>query len=77
MTDEDVRQIAKATVEEMLQRLGADTAEPGKLQKDFAFLRSWRESTEAISRQGKITVTIVLITGLLGLIWLALKGHIS
>lgn len=71
MTDDDARAIARATVREMLLTLGADPDEPTELQKDFAFVRTWRLSTEAVKRQGLLTAAGVIVTGALGLIWLA------
>jgi hypothetical protein len=40
----------------------------------MAFLRNWRESTETVKRQSIITAVAIFMAGLLGLIWLALKG---
>lgn len=81
MTEAEVTRIAsqaaKASVEEMFLRLGIEANNPDDikaLQKDFSHLRGWRESTEAIKRQSMTTVTIVLITGVLGLIWAAMTG---
>lgn len=73
MTEDDARAIARATVREMLITLGADPDEPTELQKDFAFVRTWRLSTEAVRRHGLITAVGVIVAGGLGLLWLALK----
>ena len=71
MTEDDARAIARATVREMLITLGADPDEPTELQRDFAFVRTWRLSTEAVKRQGLLTAAGIIVTGVLGLIWLA------
>jgi hypothetical protein len=75
MTDEDARAIARATVREMLLTLGADPDEPVELQKDFAFVRAWRLSTETVKRQGLKTAVGVIVTAVLGLLWLAIHGR--
>ena len=74
MTDAEVRAIAKAVAHEMLEALGFDPDDKGASQKDMAFLRAWRESTNAVKRQGLVTAVGVIMIALLGLIWLAIKG---
>ena len=84
MTEAEIKRIAseaaKASVEEMFLRFGIEANNPDDikaLQKDFAHLRGWRESTDTIKRQGIITIVIVLTTGVLGLIWAAVTGKFS
>lgn len=76
MSEDDVRVIAAAAareaVHETLKTLGVDPGTPFEMQRDFQHLRSWRQSVEAVKRQGFITVCIVLVTGVLGLIGVAL-----
>jgi hypothetical protein len=74
VTENEVRAIAKVTVEETMLYLGVDVEDPTEVQKDMAFLRNWRESTQAVKRQGLIAAVGVLVLGVLGLIWSALKG---
>ncbi len=76
MTEDDARAIARATVREMLITLGADPDEPTELQRDFAFVRTWRLSTEAVKRQGLLTAAGIIVTGVLGLIWLAVTHRL-
>jgi len=76
MTEDDARAIARATVREMLITLGADPDEPTELQRDFAFVRTWRLSTEAVERQGLLTAAGIIVTGVLGLIWLAVTHRL-
>ncbi|MCX5581502.1 hypothetical protein [Kaistia terrae] len=73
-TDDEIRAIVKASVEETLLALGIDTDEPLEAQKDFQHLRAWRTSSETVKRQGLMTAVGILITGLLGLIYLAVRG---
>ena len=74
MTANEVSKIVKETVAETLKGLGVDTSDPLAMQRDFAHVRSWRESTEAIKHKGMLTVLGILITGAGGLIWLAIKS---
>lgn len=78
MTHDEAHSIAKAAAKEalheMFMALGVDTDDATEVQKDMAFIRNWRESSEAVKRQGMIAAIGVIVIGLLGLIWTALKG---
>ena len=78
MTHDEAHAIAKSAAKEALHEmflaLGVDTEDATEVQKDMAFIRSWRESSEAVKRQGMIAAIGVIVIGLLGLIWTALKG---
>lgn len=78
MTEDEAKSIAKAAateaVHEAFQRLGVDIEDWTEVQRDMAFIRSWRESSEAVKRQGLLTAIGILVAGVLGLVWLALKG---
>jgi hypothetical protein len=80
MTEAEIKTIAseaaRASVEEMFLRFGieANSADDIRaLQRDFAHLRGWRESTETIKRQGIMTAVGVITLGILGLIWTAIS----
>ena len=75
MTDDELRSVVRSTINETLISLGIDHNEYVAMQKDFAFLRAWRESTAAIKRQGIVTATITVVVAGMGLIWLTIKGH--
>lgn len=64
----------RQTVRETLLALGLDAEDPTELQRDMAFLRSWRGASEAVKRQGLVTATIVLVTGFFGLLWAFFRG---
>lgn len=78
MTPDEARTIAKAaakeTVRETFQLLGIDPDDPTEAQRDFQFVRSWRTSSEAVKRQSLVMSVSVIVAGVLGLIWLAIKG---
>lgn len=77
MTEDEAKSIAKAAateaVHEAFQRLGVDIDDWTEVQRDMAFIRSWRESSEAVKRQGLLTAIGIVVAGVLGLIWLALS----
>jgi len=45
------------------------------VQKDFAHLRAWREASDTVKRKGLGAAVTIIVTGLLGLIWLAISRH--
>lgn len=75
MTEEEARTVAREAVHETLQLIGLDVNNPADLQRDFQFMRSWRLSTETVKRQGLISAVTVIVAGILGLIWIAIKGN--
>lgn len=75
MNEADVKRVVAETVTQTLLTLGVDTNDPVELQKDLAHLRAWRESMETVRRQSLITAIGVITAGVLGLIWLAIKGN--
>lgn len=68
-TDEEVRAIVRTAVRETLISLGVDPDDHHEVQRDMIFLRSWRESTAAVKRQGLMTAIGVVVVGFLGLMW--------
>ncbi|MCR4332287.1 MAG: hypothetical protein NUV34_06225 [Sulfuricaulis sp.] len=68
MTEQETRAIVREAVRETLISLGIDSDDHTGLQQDMAFLRSWRESTSAIKRQGLLTAVGVIVIGFLGLL---------
>jgi hypothetical protein len=78
MTEDEARKIAKEAAKEalhdMLVALGVDPEDELENQKDFAFVRDWRLSSQAVKRQGLAAAVGVIVIGVLGLVWLAIKG---
>ncbi len=74
MTENEIRRIVAETVDQTLTRLGVDTENPLEFQRDLSHLREWRKSVATIKRQSLITAVGVIIAGVLGLIWLGIKG---
>ena len=74
MTEAEIRRIVAETVDQTLTRLGVDTEDPIEFQRDLQHLRSWRESVATVKRQSLITAVGIIIAGVLGLVWLGIKG---
>lgn len=66
------RAAAKA-IDGFFMRLGVDTTDPLSMQKDFAHLRAWRESTELVRNKSLTVAVTVIVTGILALVWAALS----
>ena len=78
MTEAEVKKIAseaaKAAVKEMLVSYGIPPDDPLEVQRDFQHLRSWREASETVKKQGLMTAVGIITAGILGLIYMAFKG---
>ena len=74
MTEHEIRKIVAETVDQTLTRLGVDTENPIELQRDLQHLRDWRLAAAAVKRQGLISAVGIIVAGILGLMWLGLKG---
>lgn len=76
MTDElraIAEQAAEAAVAKTLMRLGIDVEDPeeyGEVRRDFVHLRTWRQTSDTIKKQGLVTAIGFIATALLG--WLAI-----
>lgn len=71
-------EVARATVKEFFLALGVNADDPEAViavQKDFAHLRAWREASDTVKRKGLGAAVTIVVTGLLGLIWLAVSRH--
>ena len=74
MTEDDIRKIVSATVAETLLKMGLDASDPVESQAVMLHLRKWRKSVETAGRQTFLTAVGILTAGILGLVWLALRG---
>lgn len=74
--DESTKELIRETVQQTLLSLGLDMSDPIELQKDFAHLRNWRESTRQIKQNGFLALVGIVVTGSVGLFWTAFKSSI-
>lgn len=74
MDEREIRKIVSETVQETLTRIGIEADNPLEAQKDQAFVRNLRTSTETVKRQGIIAAVGILMAGVLGAVWMAIKG---
>lgn len=74
MNEADIRKIVSETVDQTLTRLGVDIEDPLEFQKDLQHLRAWRESVATVKRQSLMTAIGIITAGVLGLIWMAVRG---
>jgi hypothetical protein len=72
---EDVTHLIQQTVAQTLTQIGIESKEPIEMQKDFQHLRSWRQSGEAVKRQGMLTVWGIFLSGLIGLVVMGLSAY--
>lgn len=75
VTDEEIRKLVAQTVADTLLTLGIDARNPTELQADMLHLREWRQSVNTIKKQGLITAVGIIVAGLIGLVWIAVKGQ--
>ncbi|URA07158.1 PHA00649 superfamily protein [Xanthomonas phage Mallos] len=57
--------------------LGVKIDDPIEVQKDFQHLRDWRQTTESIKSKGMLTMTGVLLSGLLAAAWVGIKEFLN
>lgn len=73
MTPADVKAIVSETVRETLLSLGVDTSDPLAVQRDFAALREWRQSIEAVRAKGIVALVGIVFAGGAALLWAGFK----
>lgn len=73
-TESIAERAAAKAIDGFFLRLGVDTSDPIAMQKDFAHLRSWRESTDAIKKKAVLTAVGVIITGAIGYVLFLFGG---
>jgi hypothetical protein len=81
MTPEDINTVANASAKKAVEAtfllLGVDVTDADAVkaaQLDFAHLRAWRESINQVKTKTIGTAVTVIVTGLLGYLWLAFRG---
>lgn len=62
------------TVAAILTSFGLDDDDRKELKADFIHLRKWRKSVETIERTGWVTAITIIVTGVLGALWIGIKA---
>ena len=62
------------TISAILTSFGIEADERKEIKADFVHLRKWRKSVETVERVGWTSAITVIVTGLLGVLWLGLKA---
>ena len=82
MTRDEMNKTAEEAADRAIGKLfltlGVDLSDPKAViafQDDLRFLASWRESTQAVKRKALLTAVGVIITGAIGYLLLAFRGH--
>lgn len=75
-TDEELKILIKAIVHTTLLSMGLDHSDPMEYQRDLQFLRDWRKSSSTVKGIAIGTAVVTLMTGLLGLVWLAIQNKV-
>lgn len=75
MTEAEVKKIVAEAVSETLLKLGIEADDPLEVQRDHQFLRGWRQSTEKVKDKSIATAVALVVSGFLGLIYMAFKGN--
>lgn len=71
---EDVRTAVREELHDWGQRVGLDTSDLMAQQADFRHLRRWRLIVEGGGMKAVTTAVFVVVTGLLGLIWVSISA---
>ncbi len=74
LTEHQLKVVVEQTVEETLLKMGVDVEDPIAMQKDFKNLREWSTTVETVRKGVIMTMVTVFVSGVLGLLWLSVKG---
>lgn len=73
MQREQFDAIALKTLASVLTAFGIEEDDRLEFRADMAHLRKWRRSVETVERVGWTTAVGVIVTGVLGVLWLGIK----
>lgn len=76
LTVDELKELNKHCIIETLKALGIDADNPQEVQRDFHFLRDWRCACSTIKATGVVTAVGLVITGILGALWLGFKSFV-
>lgn len=76
-TLEDFRRAIREEMTDVLSNHGFDVQNPHEVQADMHYIRKQRKASEKIADWVKNSAIVVLITALLGVLWLGIKQAIK
>jgi len=76
LTDDQLKRIVQDSVRETLVRLGVDAENPLEMQRDFQHLRDWRMTVTSVRSKSLLTMTGIIVAGLVGLFWLGFRENL-
>lgn len=74
---DEIRQQVDEGVSDAMTRVGIDMSDPIEVQQDMSWVRDWRKTARAVKRKGAITAVGILVTGILGAVWIGMKTMLS
>ncbi len=72
-----IREKVDEGVSDALTRVGIDMDNPIEVQKDMSFMRDWRKTAKDVKRKGMLTAAGILVTGILGAVWIGIRSVLS
>ena len=70
----DIDAVVLKTIATILTSFGIEEEDRKELQADFRHLRRWRKSVEQTQTYAFKTIITVLVTGVLGMVWMGFKA---
>jgi hypothetical protein len=74
---EDIRRVFREEITEVLATHGFDVKNPHESQADMHYVRSQRKASEKIADWVKNSAIVVVVTALLGVLWIGVKSAIK
>lgn len=74
MCDEELETLIQNTVHATLTQLGIDQENPLEMQRDFQWMRRWRQASESLPKAGIVAVLGVFVTGMCAALWIGFKS---
>lgn len=73
LTEHDIKEVVREAVQETLIQIGIDPSDMTEVQKDHAFLRRWRTTTEKVSLRTTMLILTIIVGGVVSAVWAAIK----
>lgn len=71
-----IQEVVRTAVQETLITMGMDAKDRLGLQRDMAFLRELRDTSEKVKSRGLLVLVGILVTALCTAIWLGIKSSL-